>query len=112
LSSATGSVPKYASSLVEFRAANPDQLTSFAWLTQVLSPGNIRRAGRYITGLSYQFSADIAAVGAHGRGYCRAKVIFDLSTGRPRIVNRQDYTGYGWALGAATRRLLSGMNDT
>jgi DNA uptake protein ComE-like DNA-binding protein len=112
LSAIPGIGTEYASALVEFRAANPDQLTSFAWLTQVLSPGNIRRAGRYITGVSYQFSADIAAVGANGRGYCRAKVIFDMSTGRPRIVNRQDYTSYGWALGAATRRLLSGMNDT
>ena len=98
--------------IIAFRAANPDQLTSFAWLTQVMSTASIRRAGRYITDQSYQFSADIAAVGANGRGYARAKVIFDMSTGRPRIVNRQDYTNYGWALGATTRRILSGTNDT
>ena len=112
LAAIPGIGPEFATALVEFRAANPDQLTSFAWLTQVLSPGNIRRAGRYITGVSYQFSADIAGVGANGRGYSRAKVIFDLSGGRPRIVNRQDYSSFGWALGATTRRILSGMNDT
>jgi DNA uptake protein ComE-like DNA-binding protein len=112
LSAIPGIGPESAASLVEFRAANPDQLTSLHWLTQVMSAGNIRRAGRYLTGVSYQFSADIAGVGANGRGYSRVKVIFDLSTGRPRIVNRQDYTSYGWALGAGTRRTLNGTNDT
>lgn len=112
LSAIPGIGPENAAALVTYRAANPDQLTSFAWLTQVLSSGSIRTAGRYITGQSYQFSADIAGVGAHGRGYSRAKVIFDLSTGQPRIVNRQDYTHFGWALGAATRRILSATNDT
>jgi DNA uptake protein ComE-like DNA-binding protein len=112
LSAIPGIGPENAEALVAFRAANPDQLTTFAWLTQVLSAGNIRRAGRYITDESYQFSADIAGVGAHGRGYSRAKVIFDMSSGRPRIINRQDYTNFGWALGATTRRILSGTNDT
>ena len=111
LSAIPGIGPENAAALVAFRAANPDQLTSFAWLTQVMTPGNIRTAGRYITGLSYQFSVDVAGVGAKGRGYCRAKVVFDMSTGRPRIVNRQDYTHFGWALGTATRRLLNGTND-
>jgi hypothetical protein len=112
LSAIPGIGPENAEALVAFRAANPDQLTTFAWLTQVLSAGSIRRAGRYITDESYQFSADIAGVGAHGRGYSRAKVIFDMSSGRPRIINRQDYTNFGWALGATTRRILSGTNDT
>ena len=71
----------------------------------------IRQAGRFITDQSYQFSIDIAAVGPNGRGYCREKVVFDMSTGKPRIVYRQDLTGYGWALGTTTRRTLSG-NDT
>lgn len=111
LSAIPGIGPDLAPNLVSFRAANPDQLTSFAWLTQVLSPAQIRAAGRYITGVSYQFSADIAGVGAYGRGYCREKVVFDMSTGKPRIVYRQDFTSYGWALGATTRRTLSGNKD-
>jgi DNA uptake protein ComE-like DNA-binding protein len=112
LSAIPGIGPENAATIVAYRAANPDQLTSFAWLMQVLPAGTIRTAGRYITDQSYQFSADIAAVGAKGRGYCREKVVFDMSTGKPRIVYRQDFTGFGWALGAATRRILSGPKDT
>ncbi len=112
LSAIPGIGPERAPELVAFRAANPDQLTSFAWLTQVMSPGQIRQAGRYITGVSYQFSADIAAVGKNGRGYCREKIVFDMSTGVPRIVYRQDITSYGWALGATTRRTLLAPKDT
>ena len=111
LSALPGIGPERAPDVVAFRAANPTLLTSFAWLTQVLSPAQIRSAGRYITGVSYQFSADIAGVGANGRGYCREKVIFDVSTSKPRIVYRQDFTAYGWALGATTRRTLKGNKD-
>ena len=68
LSAIPGIGPETAEKLVAFRAANPDQLTSCAWLTQVLSAGEIRRAGRDLTDQSYQFSADIAGVGANGRG--------------------------------------------
>jgi DNA uptake protein ComE-like DNA-binding protein len=112
LSAIPGIGPDNAATIVAYRAANPDQLTSFAWLMQVLPAGAIRTAGRYITDQSYQFSADIAGVGAKGRGYCREKVVFDMSTGRPRIIYRQDFTNFGWALGATTRRTLSGRNDT
>ncbi|MBL9189566.1 MAG: general secretion pathway protein GspK [Opitutaceae bacterium] len=100
-----------AAALVSYRQSNPTALTSMAWLTQVLTNAQIRQAGRYITDQSYQFSADIAAVGANGRGYCREKVIFDTSTGTPRIVYRQDLTAYGWALGTAVRRFLNGVID-
>ncbi len=104
--------PDNATNIVNYRAANPQALTSFAWLTQVLPAAAIRQAGRYITDQSYQFTADIAAVGANGRGYCREKVIFDMSTGTPRIVYRQDLAPYGWALGAETRRTLRGPKST
>jgi len=112
LSAIPGIGPDNAATLVTYRAANPAQLTSFAWLPQVLSATAIRRAGPYITDQSYQFSADIAGVGANGRGYCREKVVFDLSTGKPRIVFRQDFTSFGWALGATTRRTLSATTKT
>ena len=112
LSAIPGIGPDNAPTLVAYRQAHPDQLTSFAWLTQVLSAGSIRQAGRYITDQSYQFSADIAAVGANGRGYCREKVVFDTTSGTPRIVFRQDLTGFGWALGTVARRTLNGTNNT
>jgi len=101
-----------AAALVAYRQAHPEALTSFAWLTQVLSNSAIRQAGRYITDQSYQFTADIAAVGLNGRGYCREKVVFDTSAGKPRIVYRQDLTAFGWALGATARHILSGIQDT
>jgi len=104
--------PDNAANLVNYRQTHPDALTSFAWLTQVLTPAQIRQAGRYITDHSYQFAADIASVGNNGRGYCREKFVFDNSTGTPRIVYRQDLTAYGWALGAEARRNLRRTKDT
>jgi DNA uptake protein ComE-like DNA-binding protein len=98
--------PANAPSLVAYRTANPTALTSLAWIARVLSPGAIRRAGPYITDQSYQFSADIAAVGRFGRGYHREKVVFDTSMGTPRIIYRQDLSAYGWALGRKIRKDL------
>jgi DNA uptake protein ComE-like DNA-binding protein len=98
--------PEQAATLVAYRAAHPDALTSMAWLPEVLAPGDIIRAGPFITDQSYQFSADVAAVGANGRGYARARTVFDMSNGTPRIVYHQDLTAYGWALGADAREEL------
>jgi hypothetical protein len=98
--------PTSAPSLVAYRLANPPALTSLVWLTRVLSPAAIRRAGPYITDQSYQFSADIAAVGRFGRGYHRERVVFDTTMGTPRIIYRQDLTAYGWALGSKIRKML------
>lgn len=101
-----------APALVAYRLAHPDLMTSFAWLTEVLDPPSIILAGRYLTDQSYQFSADIAAVGHFGRGYARAKTIFDMSTGVPRIVYHQDLAPYGWALGAHVRESLRRSRET
>ncbi len=99
-----------AASLVTYRLANPTALTSLVWITHVLSPAAIRRAGPYITDQSYQFSADIAAVGRFGRGYHREKVVFDTTMGTPRIIFRQDLTSLGWALGTQVRKTLKTAN--
>ena len=101
-----------ASTLAAYRVTHPDVLTSFAWLTQVLPPAAIRQAGRYITDQSYQFTADIAAVGRFGRGYCREKVVFDTRTSTPRIIFHQDLSAYGWALGLQVRQTLKGTNNS
>lgn len=96
-----------AASLVAYRLAHTDDsFTSFAWITKILDSATITAVGPYITDQSYQFSADIAAVSRTGRGYCRERVIFDMSSGTPRIVYRQDLTAYGWALGADARKTL------
>ena len=93
-----------ASALVAYRLTNPDALTSMAWIMQILNRGDITRAGPYLTDQSYQFCADVVAVGRGGRGYCRTRTIFDMTRGTPRIVFQQDLTAYGWALGAYVRQ--------
>lgn len=95
--------PDYAATIVAYRLQHPDLLTSFAWLPEVLGDNSIGLAGPFITDQSYQFSADVAAVGRGGRGYARARTIFDMSNGTPRIIYHQDMTSYGWALGSSAR---------
>jgi hypothetical protein len=62
--------------------------------------------GNFVTTRSYQFTADIAAVGSFGRGYRRVKFIFDVSDGTPKILYRQDLSRLGWALGEKARENL------
>ncbi len=100
-----------ASTLVAYRVQNPDVLTNFAWIGQILNRQAITRAGPYITDQSYQFTADVAAVGRGGRGYSRAKTVYDLSRGTPRIIYHQDLSAYGWALGAQVRQLARDMKE-
>jgi type II secretory pathway component PulK len=98
-----------AQQLVNYRQSNPDNLTSIAWVIDALGQSypealQALTAGDYITTQSYQFTADIAALGPHGRGYRRVKFIFDTSGGAPKIVYRQDLTHLGWALGKEVRQ--------
>jgi DNA uptake protein ComE-like DNA-binding protein len=95
-----------ASALIAYRLAHPEALTSLAWITQILNRSAIARAGPYLTDQSYQFSADVVAVGPAGRGYCREKTVFDLANGTPRIIYHQDLTACGWALGTQVRQWL------
>ena len=62
------------------------------------------RRGDYITARTYQFSADIAAVGPYGRGYRRVKFIFDTSDGTPKIHLSPGFVQLGWALGDKARQ--------
>ena len=93
-----------APSLVARRRSNSRQVNSVAWVKDILSQAQMIQAGRYLTGQSYQFSADIAAVGHHGRGYQRTRFVFDMSEGAPKMLYRQDLTGLGWALGSKARQ--------
>jgi hypothetical protein len=96
-----------AQQLVTYRQSNPNSLGSIAWLVDALGANSTAlqnlAQGDYITTHSYQFTADIAAVGPYGRGYRRVRFVFDLSDGTPRIIYRQDLTRLGWALGRQTR---------
>jgi hypothetical protein len=96
--------------LVQYRQQNPNNLNSVAWVIDALgnsSPAVTALAsGDFITTHSYQFTADIAAVGAYGRGYRRVRFVFDMSEGTPVILYRQDLSRLGWALGEQARQNL------
>jgi type II secretory pathway component PulK len=99
-----------AQTLVTYRQQNPDNLGSIAWMIDALGNNNqvvtALASGDYVTTHSYQFAADIAAVGPFGRGYRRVKFIFDTSDGTPKILYRQDLSRLGWALGEKVRESL------
>ena len=103
-----------AQTLVTYRQQNPGNLGSIAWIIDALgnnSPVITALArGDYVTTRSYQFTADIAAVGPYGRGYRRVKFIFDVSNGPPIILYRQDLSRLGWALGETVRENLVAKN--
>ncbi len=95
-----------ANQIITYRQANQsdqNNLTSVAWITQVLDRTTAISIGPWITGRSYQFMADIAAVGHNGRGFRRTRFIYDVSAGAPKILHRQDLSYLGWALGKQVR---------
>jgi type II secretory pathway component PulK len=96
----------YAAAMVSYRESNPSQLTTVAWVANVLDDTNAITAGPYITTRSFQYTADIAAVGHYNRGYQRVRYIFDTSEEAPKVIRRQDLTHLGWALGKETRTEL------
>jgi DNA uptake protein ComE-like DNA-binding protein len=99
-----------AQTLITYRQQNPTRLSSVAWIIDALGTTSpvitALAAGDHVTTKSFQFTADIAAVGAFGRGYRRVKFIFDMSEGAPKILYRQDLSRLGWALGEKARENL------
>jgi DNA uptake protein ComE-like DNA-binding protein len=99
-----------AQSLITYRGQNADNLNSIGWMIDALGNNSpvitALQRGDYVTTRSFQFTADIAAVGPFGRGYRRVKFIFDTSNGSPIILYRQDLSRLGWALGEKARQTL------
>jgi type II secretory pathway component PulK len=97
-----------AQTMITYRKQNPQNLNSVAWIIDALGSTSpvirVLRSGDFITTHSYQFTADIAAVGPYGRGYRRVKFIFDTSDGTAKILYRQDLSRLGWALGDKARQ--------
>jgi len=105
----TGGDYSAAQVLLSYRQANPNNLTSIAWLVDALGQNypdalTALATGDTLTTQSYQYAADIAALGPYGRGYRRVRLIFDTSGGAPKVVYRQDLTHLGWALGKEVRQ--------
>jgi hypothetical protein len=102
---ALGCVPGIGSNMapqvLAYRQSNPPLIPSISWLVTALqnNRASLEAAGPYITPFSYQFAADVAAVGHNNRGFRRVRFVFDCSSGTPLIVYRQDLTYLGWPLG-------------
>src|ERR1017187_8846223 len=111
-----------AQTVITYRQQNPGNLNSISWIMDALGNNNpiinalrtstANSGGGYVTTKSFQFTADIAAVGPFGRGYRRVKFIFDTSEGTPIILYRQDLSRLGWALGDKTRQTLLANNTS
>ncbi len=101
--------PGLERTLVDYRKANPTRLGSIGWVVEALGQNNAQVLDRLqatdcLTTRSFQFTADIAALGPHGRGYQRVRFVLDTADGTPRIAYRQDLTHLGWALGKNVRQ--------
>lgn len=104
-----------ASTLVRYREQNTTSLNSIAWMVTALGRDHqavTTLAGRdLLTTRSFQYGADLVAVGPLGRGYRRVKFIFDISDGVPKILYRQDLSRLGWALGDRVREEIAQQID-
>ena len=75
------------------------------WATSALA-GKAGAISQYITGTSYQYSADILAVTGNGRGFKHVRVVIDARTSPPKIVFRRDLSDQGWPMDQETLRSL------
>ncbi len=96
-----------AAQIVSTRQGKTQPATNLAWIVPIIGQAAAAQAGPYLTTRSYQVSADVAAVGRHGRGYRRTRFVIDSSNGSPQIVYRRDLSGLGWALGSNARQNLA-----
>jgi len=99
------------STLVRYRDQNRANLGSIAWVVAALGRDHqavTTLAGRdLLTTRSFQYAADVVAVGPRGRGHRRVRLVFDISDGMPKVIHRQDLSRLGWALGDRVRRQLA-----
>ncbi len=103
-----------AQQLVSARQSRATVDTNIAWVADALGKTSplLAQIGPLITGQTFQVSADVAAVGRHGRGYRRTKVVIDTSTGSPRVIYRRNLAPLGWALGSQVRQDLAQQKAT
>ncbi len=103
-----------AQQIVSYRESNAVDYYSIGWLVDALGSDHpalqVLAEGDYITANSYQFTADIAAVGPYGRGYRRMRYVIDTSEGFPKVIYRQDLSRLGWALGLEQRETWVARN--
>ena len=101
-----------APQVLTYRQSNPPQTPSISWLVTAMQNNKpaLEAAGPYVTAYSFQYAADIVALGHNNRGYRRVRFVFDCSSGTPLIVYRQDLTYLGWPLGKKLHDQLLAQN--
>jgi DNA uptake protein ComE-like DNA-binding protein len=93
-----------AAQLVAARSsASLSSPTDISWVS---SAGVGASITQYITGTSYQYSADIVAVSGDGRSFKRVRIVVDCRTSPAIIVYRKDLTNLGWPLPEEVRTSL------
>jgi hypothetical protein len=82
--------------------ANLSDPTDISWLSKALPGKDLTTGGPsgagYVTGKTYQYSADIIAVSGNGRAFKRVRVIIDARSTPFKIIYRRDITERGWPL--------------
>ena len=102
-----------AQAVVAYRdGKTAEDLASLAWLVDAIGEEAAVQAGPYVTTHSYQYSADIAAVGAGGRGFRRIFFVFDTSQGTPTVKYRRERSPLGWPLGETGRTQAASPSTT
>jgi DNA uptake protein ComE-like DNA-binding protein len=105
-----------AGKLVSYRVSNPEELTSIAWILDVLGDDCAAELGPHVTLRTYQVSADVVAVADYRRAVRRTRLVFDLSSGSPQLVAQRDLSGMAWPLGEEVwnelkTRTVAGLAD-
>ncbi len=95
-----------AQTMVAQRTTSSPALGDISWVSTALGQSLAGTLTPYITGQSYQYSADIVAVSGDGRAFKRVLVVVDARTQPARIVYRKDLTSLGWPLPADVRTSL------
>ncbi|MBN2327087.1 MAG: general secretion pathway protein GspK [Candidatus Omnitrophica bacterium] len=101
-----------AAAVVQYRSSHSNSLDSIAWLAEVLEEEQAIQAGPFITVKSYQYTADIMAVGHQGKGFRRMQFVIDVSEDDPVVRYRRDLSRFGWALGREVRMDLHDLKES
>ncbi len=72
--------------------------TGPGWLRQVLTRGQARQYGMFLTCGSYQFRADVLAVRNDGAGWVRLEARFDCASGTALVTSLREADTTGWPL--------------
>ncbi len=80
--------------------------TDTSWVATALGQAKATQLRPFITGRSYQYSADIVAVSGNGRSFKRVRIVVDARTQPATIVYHKDLTDLGWPLPPDVRTSL------